>query len=71
MGQRPQSLCRAGLGERDKGGEREPASVGGARMTDDADGWRNIVAGGWNLSRLICYNKHNRASVRQAQPSIV
>ena len=31
----------------------------------------NILSGGWNLSRLICYNKNDRAPVRQAQPSIV
>jgi hypothetical protein len=31
----------------------------------------NIVSGGWNLSRLICYNKDKRSPVRQAQPSTV
>ena len=31
----------------------------------------NIVSGGWNRFRLICYNRDDRPPVSQAQPSIV
>lgn len=42
IGQLPQLLCRAGLGERYKANdsEHEPTSVGGSRITDKTDGRR-------------------------------